>query len=234
MKPPPPRRFKDAVYAQLARMGSALGSPRRLELLGLLCESPRTVAALARLVGVSTASASQHLRLLHQARLVETDRRGTYVEYRIADERVATLLQLVGDLAESRLAEIRSLMTGALRTLEGMEAVSQQELQRRVRSGEAVVLDVRPVEEYRAGHIPGAVSVPLSQLRAHLAGLPKDRDIVAYCRGRYCLMAVEAVRVLRRAGYAAHRMEHGVVDWRARGWKIERAAAAVRQTAARG
>lgn len=216
------RRFKDSVYAQLARIGKALASPRRLELLGLLCESPRTVAALARLASLSTANASQHLRALHRARLVETDRRGLFVEYRVADERVVSFLHLTSELAESRLAEIRHVMADFLQARGMLEAVSGKELLRRVRVGDVTVLDVRPTEEYREGHIPGALSVPLPQLRARLAGLPRDREIVAYCRGRYCLMAVEAVQLLRKAGYRAHRMEQGVVDWRARGWKIER------------
>ena len=216
------RRFKDTVYAQLARIGKALASPRRLELLGLLCESPRTVEALARLASLSTANASQHLRALHHARLVETYRRGLFVEYRVADERVLRFLHLTSELAESRLAEIRNVMADFLQARGTLEAVSEKELLRRVRVGDVTVLDVRPTEEYREGHIPKALSVPLPELRARLAQLPRDRDIVAYCRGRYCLMAVEAVQLLRKAGYRAHRMEHGVVDWRAKGWKIER------------
>jgi rhodanese-related sulfurtransferase len=219
---PSSRRFKDTVYAQLSRIGKALASPKRLELLGLLCESPRTVEALARLASLSTANASQHLRALHHARLVETDRRGLFVEYRVADERVVRFLHLTGELAESRLAEIRNVMADFLQVRGTLEAVSEKELLRRVRSGDVTVLDVRPIEEYREGHIPGALSLPLPHLRARLAELPRDREIVAYCRGRYCLMAVEAVRLLRQAGYRAHRMEHGVVDWRTRGWKIER------------
>lgn len=217
------RRFKDTIYAQLARIGKALASPKRLELLGLLCESPRTVEALARLASLSTANASQHLRVLHHARLVETDRRGLFVEYRVANERVLRFLHLTSELAESRLAEIRNAMADFLKARETLEAVSEKELLRRVRVGDVTVLDVRPTEEYREGHIPGALSVPLPELRARLAQLPRDREIVAYCRGRYCLMAVEAVQLLRKAGYRAHRMEHGVVDWRANGWKIERA-----------
>jgi rhodanese-related sulfurtransferase len=217
------RRFKDTIYAQLARIGKALASPKRLELLGLLCESPRTVEALARLASLSTANASQHLRALHHARLVETDRRGLFVEYRVADERVLRFLHLTSELAESRLAEIRNAMADFLKARGSLEAVSEKELLRRVRVGDVTVLDVRPTEEYREGHIPGALSVPLPELRARLAQLPRDREIVAYCRGRYCLMAVEAVQLLRKAGYRAHRMEHGVVDWRANGWKIERA-----------
>lgn len=217
------RRFKDTIYAQLARIGKALASPKRLELLGLLCESPRTVEALARLASLSTANTSQHLRVLHHARLVETDRRGLFVEYRVADERVLRFLHLTSELAESRLAEIRNAMADFLKARGTLEAVSKKELLRRVRAGDVTVLDVRPTEEYRAGHIPGALSMPLPELRARLAQLPRDREIVAYCRGRYCLMAVEAVQLLRKAGYRAHRMEHGVVDWRANGWKIERA-----------
>jgi rhodanese-related sulfurtransferase/DNA-binding transcriptional ArsR family regulator len=218
----PARRFKDAVHGQLARIGRALASPRRLELLGLLCESPRTVEALARLAGLSTASASQHLRALHGARLVETERRGLYVEYRLADERIPGFLRLMSAVAESRLSELRGILDEFVAGRGAMAAVSQAELQRRVRRREVTLIDVRPPEEYRAGHIAGALSLPLPRLRAHLARLPRHRDVVAYCRGRYCLMALEAVDVLRKAGFQAHRLEHGVTDWRARGWKTER------------
>jgi rhodanese-related sulfurtransferase/DNA-binding transcriptional ArsR family regulator len=217
------RRFKDSIYTQLARIGKALSAPKRLELIELLCECPRTVDAIARLTSLSVANASQHLHVLLRARLVESQKKGLFVEYRLADERVLRYLHLTHELAESRLAEIRDITMTLLKNRDALEAIPAEELLRRVRGGEVTVLDVRPVEEYCAGHIPGAISAPLSELNARISQLPKKREIVAYCRGRYCVMAIEAARVLRKAGYRAHRMEHGVMDWRARGWRIERA-----------
>lgn len=216
------RRFKDSVYTQLARIGKALSAPKRLELLGLLCEAPRTVDALARLTFLSVANASQHLRVLLHAHLVESEKKGLFVEYRVADERVLKFLHLTHELARSQLAEVRDVTTAFLRAQGALESVSSAELLQRVRSGEVTVLDVRPAEEYRAGHIPGALSVPLPEVKEWFARLPKERDIVAYCRGRYCVMAIEAVELLRKRGFRAFRMEQGVVDWRARGWRIER------------
>ncbi len=217
------RQFKQAAYTQLARIGKALAAPARLELLELLCQGPRTVEALAQLAGISVANASQHLRLLHSARLVETTKRGLFVEYRIGDEKVLGLMHAVRELAESRLAEIKQVTASFLKSRDVLEEVSGEELTRRVRQGEVTVLDVRPQEEYQAGHIPGALSIPLSELRKRLSELPKKREVVAYCRGPYCVMAVEAVQLLRKAGYRAYRMEQGVVDWRVRGWRIEKA-----------
>ena len=218
-------RFKDSIYEQIARLGKALSAPKRLELLDLLCEGPRTVEALARLSLLSTANASQHLRALHRARLVVAEKRGLFVEYRIADERVEKYLHLTQELAEARFDEIRGITSAFLEERGALEPVSGEELLRRVRSGEVLVLDVRPSEEYEAGHLPGARSVPLSELNERMRELPKKREIVAYCRGPYCVMAIEAVELLRKAGYRAHRMEYGVRDWRIRGWRVERGAA---------
>lgn len=217
-----PRRFKDSIYEQIARIGKALSAPKRLELIELLCESPRTVECLARLASLGVANASQHLKALHRARLVESQKKGLFVEYRLADERVLEYLHRTRELAESRLAEIRDITQAYLVGRGTLQAVSGDELLRRVRSGEVTVLDVRPSEEYRAGHIPGALSIPLPELKKRMAELPRSREIVAYCRGRYCVMAVDAVEQLRKAGYRAHRIEEGVMDWRARGWRLER------------
>ncbi len=216
-----PRRFKDSIYEQFARVGKAVSAPKRLELLDLLCQGPRTVEALAEQAAISVANASQHLQILRAARLVEAEKRGLYVEYRLADDEVCRFFHALSGLAESRLAEVEQFTHAYLQERGAMEAVPGDELLRRVRSGEVTVLDVRPIEEYRAGHIPGALSVPLSDLRARLKELPKDREVVAYCRGPYCVMAVDAVELLRRRGFRAHRMEQGVVDWRARGWRVE-------------
>jgi rhodanese-related sulfurtransferase len=216
----PPRRFKDSINEQIARIGKAVAAPKRLELLDLLCQGPRTVEALAAQASISVANGSQHLRVLRAARLVEAAKKGLYVEYRLADDDVCRFFVTLRSLAESRLAEVQRVTQTFLEQRDQMEAIPGEELVRRVKSGEVTVIDVRPAEEYRAGHLPGALSVPLEELEARLGELPKRRQIVAYCRGPYCVMAVEAVELLRKKGFKAHRMEHGVVEWRARGWRV--------------
>lgn len=215
------QRFTDTIYAHFARLGKAVSAPKRIELLDLLCQGPRTVEALAQLSAISVANASQHLQVLRAARLVDAEKKGLHVEYRLADQEVSRFFFALRQLATSRLAEVDQVSRAYFERRNTMEAVEGDELLRRVKSGEVTVLDVRPVEEYRAGHIPGALSVPVGELKARLKELPKDRDIVAYCRGPYCVMAVEAVELLRNKGFTAHRMEQGVVDWRARGWRVE-------------
>lgn len=217
----PHRRFKDSIYEQFARIGKAVSAPKRLELLDLLCQGPRTVEALAQQASLSVANTSQHLQILRAARLVEAEKKGLHVEYRLADEAVGSFFLALRGLAESRLAEVDQVARAYFEQHGGLEAVQSEELLRRVKSGEVTVLDVRPVEEYRAGHIPGALSVPVGELKTRLKDLPKDREVVAYCRGPYCVMAVEAVELLRKKGFEAHRMEQGVIEWRARGWRVE-------------
>lgn len=218
------RRFKDAIYEELARIGKATSAPKRLELLDLLCQGPRTVEALAAQVAISVANASQHLQVLRAARLVEAQKKGLYVEYCLADEDVCRFYVALRGLAESRLAEIERVTREFLEARGAMKELSGEELLRRVRSGEVTVIDVRPSAEYRAGHLPGALSIPLGELPGRLRELKKRRSIVAYCRGPYCVMAVEAVSLLRQRGFQAHRLEHGVSDWRARGWRVEKGA----------
>jgi rhodanese-related sulfurtransferase len=217
----PHRQFKDAIYEQFARLGKAISAPKRIELLELLCQGPRTVEALAEQAGISVANASQHLKTLREARLVDAEKKGLYVEYRLADDEVCRFLVALRGLAEARLAEIDHVTRDFFEGRGAMEVVESKELLRRVKSGDVTVLDVRPVEEYRAGHIPGALSIPVSELKARLDELPKDREIVAYCRGPYCVMAVDAVELLRKKGFKAQRMEQGIVDWRARGWRVQ-------------
>jgi rhodanese-related sulfurtransferase len=214
------RAFKDGMYEQLARVGKAVSAPKRLELLDLLCQGPRTVELLADQAAISVANASQHLQVLRAARLVTAEKQGLYVEYRLADDEVARFFVRLRQLATSRLAEIELVTREYFERRGALESVEGDELVRRVRSGEVTVLDVRPDEEYRAGHIPGARSVPISELQDRLQELSKDRDIVAYCRGPYCVMAADAVDLLRRKGFSAHRMDQGVADWRARGWRV--------------
>ena len=216
----PHRRFKDSIYEQVARVGKAASAPKRLELLDLLCQGPRSVEALALQAGISLANASQHLQVLRGTRLVDAEKKGLRVEYRLASDEVCQFFLTLRGLAESRLTAIDQVTREYFESRGAMEAVEGEELLRRVRDGEVTVLDVRPAEEYRAGHIPGALSVPVSELKARLRELPKAREIVAYCRGPYCVMALEAVQLLRAKGFEAHRMEQGVVDWRARGWRV--------------
>jgi rhodanese-related sulfurtransferase/DNA-binding transcriptional ArsR family regulator len=212
-------RFKTAIYEQIARIGKATASPGRLELLDLLSQGPRTVEALAGQIGQSVANTSHHLRVLRRARLVEAEKAGLYVTYRLADQVGDFVLQL-RTLAHARLAEIDRVSRDYLERRGALEPVSNSELFRRVRSGEVTVIDVRPREEYEAGHIPNAISVPLSELKKRLRELPKGREVVAYCRGPYCVMSLDAVEILRSKGFRAHRMEHGVVEWRAQGGRV--------------
>jgi rhodanese-related sulfurtransferase/DNA-binding transcriptional ArsR family regulator len=220
----PHRAFKDAIYEQLARIGKAVAAPKRLELLDLLGQGPRTVEALAAQAGISIANASQHLRVLRAAHLVSSEKKGLYVEYRLADADVERFFLALRGLAHTRLAEVNHLARRHVGERGSVEAVDGEELLRRAKRGQVTVLDVRPVEEYRAGHVPGAISIPIGELAARLRELPKRKEIVAYCRGPYCVMAVEAVELLRKKGFDAHRMEQGVADWRARGWPVEVAA----------
>lgn len=217
----PNRRFKDEIYEQFARLGKALSAPKRVELLDLLCQGPRTVEVLAEQASLSVANASQHLQVLRGVRLVEASRLGTYVEYRIGGDEVCQFYLSFRRLAEARLAEVELVARDFFERRGAIEEVGSEELLRRVRAGEVTVIDVRPPEEYAAAHIPGALSIPLGELKARLKELPKGRAVVAYCRGPYCVMSAEAVEKLRKKGFEAHRLEQGVVDWRARGWRVE-------------
>lgn len=218
--PNPNRAFKNEIYEHLARIGKAVSSPRRLELLDLLCQGERTVETLAGEAGMSVANASQHLGVLRAARLVEAEKNGLFVTYRLADGAVGEFHRSMRLLAEARLAEVREIARRFMEGRVGMEPVDREALLQRVRDGGVTVLDVRPVEEYRAGHIPGALSVPLADLDRHLAKLSRDRQIVAYCRGPYCVLAIEAVELLRSRGFNAVRLEDGVQDWRAMGFPV--------------
>ena len=216
----PNRAFKDAIYDQFARIGKAVSSPKRLELLDLLCQGPRTVEVLAKESSLTLANASQHLQVLRSARLVETEKQGLFVTYRLADPAVCEFFRTMRVLAESRLAEIDQIKRQFLAGREGMEPVDRKELLARVRQGAVTVLDVRPVEEFKAGHIAGALSIPLKELTLHLSDLPRGQEIVAYCRGPYCVLSVEAVEILRAAGFQAIRIEEGIQDFRTLGFSI--------------
>jgi rhodanese-related sulfurtransferase len=204
---------KDALFEQFARVGKALASPKRLELVDLLAQGERTVESLARSAAVGVTTCSAHLQTLKQARLVTTRREGTRVFYRLAGPDVAALYGHLQQVAAAHLADVTSAARDYLGP-DDTEHVDRLELLRRARSGEVTVIDVRPAQEYAAGHIPGAVSVPLAELADRLDTLPADTVIVAYCRGAYCVLAHDAVRQLTAAGRAAARLQDGMLEWR--------------------
>jgi rhodanese-related sulfurtransferase/DNA-binding transcriptional ArsR family regulator len=218
------REFKDALYAQFARIGHALASPKRIELLDLLGQGEKTVETLAEQVATPIKNTSAHLRVLRQARLVETRRDGTYVYYRLADDDVFRLLRSLETLGHSRLADVQHVVRLYLDGHDQLEPVTFKELRRLIREDDVTILDVRPAAEFEAGHIPGALSVPVPELKRRLREIPKGREVIAYCRGRYCVYSLEAVTLLRKHGYRARRAHEGLPDWRAAGLPLERGA----------
>lgn len=220
------REFKDRLYAQFARIGKALASPYRLELLELLGQGERTVDSLAGEIEVPVANVSQHLQALRQAALVESRKQGQFVYYRLADPAVSNLCRALRTVSERRLADLDRLVRDHFGDRSGAEPVSMQELLKRVRSADVVVLDTRPASEYDAGHIAGAISIPVGDLRRRLKELPKDKEYVAYCRGPYCVYADEAVELLQAKGRRARRLLEGFPEWRAAGLPVEAGASA--------
>ena len=214
------RQYKNAIYEQFARIAKALSSPKRLELVDLLAQGERSVEALAQEANLTVANTSQHLQTLRHAQLVDTERNGHFVTYRLSNYHICDFLGELRALAEGQLSEIEHITRNFLAGKEGMEPVDADTLLQRVRAGAVTVLDVRPPEEFRAGHIPGAISIPLKELERHLADLPRDQEIVAYCRGPYCVLAIRAVEILRAQGFHAARLQEGVPDWRAKGLPV--------------
>lgn len=213
--------MKIQLYEQFARIGKAVGSPRRLELLEVLAQGERTVEVLASQTSLSVANASHHLQTLREAGLVETRRDGLYVYYRLAGPDVFELTRMIRLLGERRLAEVDRIVREYFLARDQMEPIGRDELVDRVQSGTVLVLDVRPTDEYRAGHIPGAISVPLDQIERRLKDLPPEREVVAYCRGPYCVLAFEAVEILRARGRRARRLVDGFPEWRAAGLPVD-------------
>jgi rhodanese-related sulfurtransferase/DNA-binding transcriptional ArsR family regulator len=225
MAPETHRDFKNRLYGQFARIGKALSSPHRLEILELLAQSERTVDSLATEIGLSLANASQHLQALRQAALVDRRKDGLFVYYRLASPEVFELSKVLRTVAEGRLAELERLVHEHFGDRADAEAVPMAELLRRARSNQVVILDTRPASEYVAGHIPGAISVPVDELKQRLQKLTRGKEYVAYCRGPYCVYADRAVELLRANGRRARRMLDGFPEWKAAGLPIEDAAA---------
>lgn len=207
------RRIKDLLYDQVARIGKAAASPKRLELIELLCQGEKPVELLARETGMSMKLASAHLRQLRAARLVDTERQGKHVVYRLADRAVADFWVAIRALAEDRLIELRLALQRIATQPDELAPRNRDELARMARKGDIIMLDVRPASEYEAAHLPFARSIPLDELKQRLAELPAGKTVVAYCRGPYCLMARDAVELLRRHGFDAMRLPEGVAEW---------------------
>lgn len=209
------REIKDALFDQVARIAKAVASPKRLELIELLCQAPKPVDMLAREAGISIKLASAHLKELRTNRLVETERQGKQIIYRIASPEIPRLWVLLRLLAEDRLFELQDALRRISSAEDEWHGADRADLMRKARDGEVVVIDVRPGNEYAQAHLPFARSMPLPELRARLAELPKDKTIVAYCRGPYCLMSGDAVALLRAQGYSALKLRDGVAEWAA-------------------
>ena len=213
---------KTDLFEQFARIGKALSSAKRLEMLDFLAQAERSVETLARITGLSVANTSQHLQQLRQAGLVAARKEGLYVFYRLAGDGIVRLLASLRAVGQEHLAEVDKLVKLYLDSKDSLEPVPAKELMQRAKKGLVTVLDVRPPEEYAAGHIRGAINVPVAELRKRLKEIPRGQDVVAYCRGPYCLMAFEAVAELRRRGRKARRLEDGFPEWKSAGLPVDR------------
>jgi rhodanese-related sulfurtransferase len=213
--------LKHLLYEQVSRVSKALASPKRLELIELLCQCEKSVETLARETGMSVKLASAHLRALRASRLVETRKDGKYVLYRLADPSVADLWVSLRTLAEERLLDLQMALRSLIEARGTLVGIDRRSILRQARQGKVIVIDVRPEEEFAAGHLPCARSLPLAELKKRLNRLPKDKPVVAYCRGPFCMMAQDAVALLQKRGYRAQQLEDGVAEWRARGLPIE-------------
>lgn len=212
---------KRVLLAGLAEVARALGHGHRLEILELLAQGERSVDALAERIGLSMANASQHLRLMRATGLLASRREGKRIVYRLSDPSVLELTAALGRVAERNVAEVREVIGAYFRERDALEPVSRKELARRLKDGLVTVLDVRPEDEYAAGHLPNAVNIPLLALVRRLREIPKNREIVAYCRGPYCVLAFEAVALLRERGFKVRRLEDGYPEWKAAGLPVE-------------
>jgi rhodanese-related sulfurtransferase/DNA-binding transcriptional ArsR family regulator len=215
--------FKQELFSQFARVGKALSNGNRLELLEFLAQGERSVEALAKVSGLSIANTSQHLQQLRRAGLVTTRRVGQNVFYQLAGNEVVTLLDVLRAVGEKQLAEVDRLVQTYLKVKAHLEPIPAQELLKRARAGQVTVLDVRPAEEYACGHLPGAINIPLAELETNLDQLKPGQEVVAYCRGPYCVLAYDAVAKLRAKGWEARRLQNGFPEWEAAGLPVETA-----------
>jgi rhodanese-related sulfurtransferase/DNA-binding transcriptional ArsR family regulator len=216
--------FRDTLLSHFARIGKAVSSPSRLKLLDLLAQGEKNVETLARQAGLTVKNTSAHLRALRAVSLVADRRDGTHIYYALADEGdegVVAFLRSLEELACRHLAEVERIVQQHFESLDELEPLGAAELTERMRTDELVLLDVRPPDEYRAGHIPGAISIPVGELERRLAEIPPDREVVAYCRGPYCVLSLQAITVLRERGRSVRRLAVGLPDWRALGYPIE-------------
>ena len=212
--------MRDLLYTQFSRIAKAASNPKRIELLELLAQAERSVEELAAASGMDFSNTSAQLQVLARARLVESRKQGKRVLYRLADESVVRFLGALRELARARLAEVEQVARDFFDARDLLEPVSSSELLERVQRQRVLVIDVRPSEEYEAGHIPGALSVPLAELKTRLPEISRGTEIVAYCRGPYCVLAPQAIEILRRAGFRARRMEEGFPEWRLAGLPV--------------
>jgi len=212
---------KYRLFEQFAQVAKALSHPHKLELLELLAQGERSVEALAKVAGLTVANTSRHLQQLRRAGVITSRKEGLYVFYRVAGDDVIDLLRGLRRTAQRHISEVNDVIVGFFNDRDSLEAVSRRELLQRSKDGLVTVLDVRPTEEYENGHIPGALNVPLDEIEQHLANLPKEQDVIAYCRGEYCVLAFEAVAALRKKGFSARRLEEGYPEWKAAGLPVE-------------
>lgn len=208
------RNLKDLLYQEFARIGKSLSSPKRLEILDLLSQGPKSVDALAKTTSMSIANVSQHLKTLFNSRLVKFKKEGNYVIYELADEVISNFLSSLHTLSEKQLVQVQQIKEEFLSDRLGIEGITLLELKDRIDKGKVLLLDVRPREEYEKAHIPGAVSIPIEELEEKLSSLPTNYDVIAYCRGPYCLMSAEAVEILKAKGIHAFRLEAGIRNWK--------------------
>ena len=215
------RKFKDLIFQQFANIATTFASPKRLEIIDILLQGEKDVETLTKQISATFANTSRHLQILKNARMVESRREGVRIYYRIADEKVFNCWKGLQLLAESRVAEIREVLKNFLEERKAMKTISKDELWSRVQSNDVVVIDVRPVEEFINGHIPGAISIPLAELKDRLNEIPNDHEIVAYCRGPYCVLSPEAIKILKDEGYEALRLEESLPEWKSAGLPVE-------------
>lgn len=215
------REFKDRVFGELAKITNALGNPRRLEVIDLLAQGEKTVEKISSATGMSIANASQHLQILKRATLVDTRRDGNFIFYKISDEKVVLIWSLIRELGTQRIADIDKVVKDFRTSRNVFESVTIEQLLTKMEEGSITLIDVRPQEEFTSGHIKGALSIPIESLKESMKRFPQDKEIIAYCRGAFCVFADEAVEFLKKNNFKATRLEEGFPEWKLKGLPIE-------------